>query len=47
MTRFALETMQASLKRVTDRIDKKKQELKELDDEKKQVEQLIGSLTKK
>ena len=45
--RSPLENLQSSLQRLNDRIEGKKQEIKELDEQKKQVEQAITALTKK
>jgi predicted nucleic acid-binding Zn-ribbon protein len=45
--RTPLENMQASLVRLNERIEGKKQEMKDLDEQKKQVEQLIAALIKK
>lgn len=42
-----LENLQGSLKRLNARIDGKHKEIKELDDQKKQVEQAIAALAPK
>jgi predicted nucleic acid-binding Zn-ribbon protein len=45
--RTPIENMQSSLQRLNQRIEAKKQEMKDLDEQKKQVEQAITALTKK
>jgi predicted nucleic acid-binding Zn-ribbon protein len=45
--RSPLENLQSSLQRVITRIEGKKEEVKELEEQKKQVEQAIAALNKK
>ena len=45
--RSPLENLQGSLQRLNTRIDGKKLEMKELEEQKKQVEQAIAALNKK
>ena len=45
--RSPLENLQSSLQRVNTRIEGKKQEIRELEEQKKQVEQAITALNKK
>ena len=45
--RTPLENLQSSLKRLNGRIDGKKEEIKELEEQRKQVEQAISALTKR
>ena len=45
--RTPLENLQASLKRLNSRIEGKKNEVRELEEQKKQLEQAITALTKK